>query len=80
VFAYNSAGDRYRLEPGQFASGWCSGSRPLADGGEPALGGPPAGEPGWPASLAVGVGVLAAGVAAGLGLAALRARRRASAD
>ena len=79
VFAYKPAGDRSRLEPGQYGSGLCSGSRPLADGGAPVLGGPWAGEPGWPDS-AVGVGALAAGVAAGLGLAALRARRRASAD
>lgn len=79
VLAYNSAGDRYRLQAGQYASDMCSGSRPLADGGAPVLGGPWAGEPGWPDS-AVGVGALAAGVAAGLGLAALRARRRASAD
>jgi hypothetical protein len=49
-------------------------------------GGPPAGEPGGsdrrpsPASLVVSIGVLAAGVAAGLGLVTLRARRRASAD
>jgi hypothetical protein len=79
VFAYKPAGDRSRLEPRQYGSGLCSGSRPLADGGAPVLGGPWAGEPGWPDS-AVGVGALAAGVAAGLGLAALRARRRASAD
>jgi hypothetical protein len=79
VFASKPAGDRSRLEPGQYGSGMCSGSRPLADGGAPALGGPWAGVPGWPDS-AVGVGALAAGVAAGLGLAALRARRRASAD
>jgi hypothetical protein len=80
----------YQLDPGQYLSGFstvCSGgSRALADGGEPALGGPPAREPkgpdSWPfpASLVVGVGVLAAGVTAGLGLATLRARRRASAD
>jgi hypothetical protein len=79
VFAYKPAGDRSRLEPGQYGSGLCSGSRPLADGGAPVLGGPWAGEPGWPDS-AVGVGALAVGVAAGLGLAALRAPRRASAD
>jgi hypothetical protein len=86
VFAYNSAGDRYRLQAGQYASSLCSGSRPLADGGEPdlgssawnALGGPDRG----PATtqLAVGVGVLAVGVAAGLGLASLRARRRPGTD
>ena len=124
VFADDSAGDMYRLEPGQYASNICSGSRALADGGEPVLGGLPAGEARGsdssssstrgglsagelggsdssssstrgglsagepsgsdsspsPASLAIGVGVLAAGVAAGLGLATLRARRRASAD
>jgi hypothetical protein len=79
VFAYKPAGDRSLLEPGQYGSGLCSGSRPLADGGAPVLGGPWAGVPGW-ADSAVGVGALAAGVAAGLGLAALRARRRASAD
>jgi hypothetical protein len=78
VFAYKPAGGSFRLEPGQYVSGGCSGSRLLADGGAPALGGPWAGEPGWPDSL-VGVGVLVAGVAAGLGLAAFRARRRASA-
>jgi hypothetical protein len=86
VFAYNSAGDSYRLEPGQYASNMCSGSRPLADGGEPDLGGPPGsafsrsdGSPA-PARPAVGLGVLGAAVAAGLGLFTLRARRRASAD
>jgi len=52
----------------------------------PTRGGPPAAAPSGPdsspspTSLVVGVGVLAAGVAAGLGLAILRARRRASAD
>ena len=77
---------RYQLDVGQYMSGWCSGSRPLAHGGNPDFGGPSAGGTGgldsWPAmtQLAVGVGVLAAGVAAGLGLASLRARRRASAD
>ena len=55
VFAYKPAGDRSRLEPGQYASGLCSGSRPLADGGAPVLGWPWAGAPGWPDS-AVGVG------------------------
>jgi hypothetical protein len=78
VFAYKPAGGSIRLEPGQYVSGICSGSRLLADGGPPVLGGPWAAEPGWPDSL-VGVGVLVAGVAAGLGLAAFRARRRASA-
>jgi hypothetical protein len=79
VFAHKPSPDmarQYQLQPGQYV--FSSGSRALADGGEPSLG-PSAGEPGWPDSL-VGVGVLAAGVAAGLGLAALRARRRASAD
>jgi hypothetical protein len=133
VFAYKPSpglSSRYPLDPGQYMSGSCSGSRPLAAGSEPALGGPvarepsgpasspsptrggsPAGVPGgpdsWPSpasspsptgggppagapsgsdsspsptSLVVGVGVLAVGVAAGLGLAILRARRRASAD
>jgi len=91
LFAYQSPDDdTFKLDPGQYLSGFstvCSGgSRALADGGEPALGGPPAGAPGgrdgWlsPAGLVVGVGVLAAGVAAGLGLATLRARRRASPD
>lgn len=52
----------------------------------PTRGGPPAAAPSGPDSspsptgLVVGVGVLAAGVAAGLGLAILRARRRASAN
>jgi hypothetical protein len=79
VFAYKPPGERFRLEPGQYVSGICSGSRLLADGGPPALGGPRrASEPGWPDSP-VGVGVLVAGVAAGLGLAAFKARRRASA-
>jgi hypothetical protein len=81
VFAQQSAGDSYRLDPGQYSSGFSSvcpgGSRALADDGAPALGGP-AGEPGWPDSL-VGVGAVAAAVAAGLGLATLRARRRTSA-
>jgi hypothetical protein len=67
---------QYQLEPGQYGSGL--GSRALADGGTPALV-PSAGELGWPDSL-VGVGVLVAGVAAGLGLAILRVRRRAGAD
>ena len=108
VFAYKPSpglSSRYPLDRGQYMSGSCSGSRPLAAGSEPALGGlvarepsgpasspsptrggPPAAEPGRsnrrpsPAGLVVGVGVLAAGVAAGLGLVTLRARRRASAD
>jgi hypothetical protein len=91
LFAYRSSGDStLQLDPGQYLSTFGSvcpgGSRALAAGGEPALGGPPAGAPGgpdsWPslASLVVDVGVLAAGVVGGLGLAAFRARRRASAD
>jgi hypothetical protein len=85
VFAYDSAGERYRLESGQYASSMCSGSRPLADGGEPDLAGLPVRAPSrsdsgpFPARLAVGLGVLAA-VGAGLGLFTLRARRGASAD
>jgi hypothetical protein len=81
VFARDSAGDMYRLGPGQYTSGFCSGSRALADDGKPALDSP--GRPdSWPATtlLAVGIGVLAVGVAAGLGLAGLRARRRPSGD
>jgi hypothetical protein len=82
VFAHNSAGDRYRLGPGQYASSLCSGSRALADGGEPP-GGLRAGEPGGHSSpstakLAVGVGLLAAVVAGGLAI--LRTRHRPSAD
>ena len=119
VFAFSSGGRRYLPQPGQYASNMCSGSRPLADGGEPVGGGLQAHAPGgpnrsWspakaspsspsspaatsgglvatgtrssdapsraPAGLAVGVGVLVAGVAAGLGLVMLRARHRASAD
>jgi hypothetical protein len=126
VFAYKPSpglSSRYPLDPGQYMSDPCSGSRPLAAGSGPALGGlvarepsgpasstatsppsssrssatttgdtppsptrggPPApgGPDSWPssASLVVGVGVLAAGVAAGLGLVTLRARRRTSAD
>ena len=111
LFASRPSGDsRLQLDPGQYTSGFASvcpgGSRALAQGGEPTLGGPPARAPSgptssppslarggpparapgrpdsWPSStsLVVGVGVLAAGVAAGLGLAILRARRRASAD
>jgi hypothetical protein len=86
VFVYNSAGDRYRLQAGQYASDMCSGSRPLADGGEPDLAGLTASAPSRsdsapsPACLAVGLGILATAVAAGLGLFTLQARRRASAD
>jgi hypothetical protein len=47
VFAYDSAGDMYLLQPGQYASNLCSGSRALTDRGTPAPGGPPAtGAPG----------------------------------
>ena len=86
VFAYGSAGDRYQLQAGQYASSMCSGSRPLADGGESDLAGLPARAPGRSdsapsrARLAVGLGVLAAAVAAGLGWLTLRVRRRARAD
>jgi hypothetical protein len=61
---------QYQLDPGQYTFG--HGSRALADGGEPDLG-----RPGWlaPDSFVVGVAVLAAGIAAGLALATLRARR-----
>jgi hypothetical protein len=48
VFAYNSGGHRYRPKPGQYASNMCSGSRPLAGGGEPVLGGLQAHAPGGP--------------------------------
>jgi hypothetical protein len=50
VFAYASSWARvkYRLQPGQYASNSCSGSRPLADGGEPATGGLSAREPSGP--------------------------------
>ena len=84
VFAWQASPElsrRFQLNPGQYVSGWCSGSRPLAHGGAPALG-PSAksatgGPERWSATtqLVVGVGVLAVGVAAGLGLASLRARR-----
>ena len=89
LFAHQSSGDTFQLGPGQYVSTFstlCGGSRALADGGEPALGGPPARQPSgpdsWPcpARLVVGVGVLAVGVGAGLGLATRRARRRASGD
>jgi hypothetical protein len=64
---------QYRLDPGQYTPG--PGSRALADGGQPDLG-----RPGWlaPDSIVVGVAVL--GIAAGLALATLRARRHLSAD
>jgi hypothetical protein len=39
VFASGSAGDMYRLEPGQYASSLCSGSHAVADGGMPGPGG-----------------------------------------
>jgi hypothetical protein len=42
VFAYDSAGDMYRLGPGQYASNLCSGSRALGGSGTPATSGPPA--------------------------------------
>jgi hypothetical protein len=124
VFAFRSGGHRYRPQSGQYASNMCSGSRPLADGGEPATGGllarqpsgpdrppspsrggllagasdgsassPPSTRGGLPAraasgsasspsraSLAMGVGLLAAGAGTGLRLLILRARRRAGAD
>jgi hypothetical protein len=66
---------QYQLDPGQYTLGL--GSRALADGGEPDLG-----RPNWPApaSVVVGVAVLAGGIAAGLALATLRARRRPSTD
>ena len=86
VFAYNSAGDMHRLKAGQYATSMCSGSRPIADGGEPDVAGLPAKAPGRSdsassrATLAVGLGVLAAAVAVGLGWFTLRARRRAGAD
>jgi hypothetical protein len=66
---------RYQLGPGQYTL--ALGSRALARGGEPDLG-----RPGWlaPDSVVVGVAVLAAGIAAGLALATLRARRRPNAD
>ena len=38
VFASSSTYSSYRLQPGQYASHMCSGSRPLADGGEPVRG------------------------------------------
>jgi hypothetical protein len=79
VFAHQASNAMYQVGPGQYGSSLCSGSRALADG-KPALGGLPAREPDRgpsTASLAVGVGVLAAVVA--VGLAVLRARRQASA-
>ena len=81
VYAYDSAGDMYRLGPGQYTSNLCSGSRALADGEQPALG-RPGGPNNWPTTTQppVGIGVLAVGVAAGVGVAALRARRRLSGD
>jgi hypothetical protein len=83
VFADRPSPDmsrRYQLEPGQYVLS--AGSRPLANGGAPALGEPPGWWPGGPDSWPppASVGALATGVAAGLGLANLRARRRASAD
>ena len=117
VFAYDSAGDMYRLGPGQYASNLCSGSRALTDSGTSTPGGPPAsgasGRPntspstanapravadspaaapgGMPtsapgtrdnspstASLAIGLGLLAAVGASGLAI--FRTRRRSEAD
>jgi hypothetical protein len=91
-------GDR-QLDPGQYVSHLCLGSRALSDGGEPTIGGLPPSSPApvpspapapppspapasspAPAGVAIGVGALAAVVAAALGLAALKARRRADAD
>jgi hypothetical protein len=48
VFASSSGGHRFRPQPGQYASNLCSGSRPLADGGEPATGGLSARQPSGP--------------------------------
>lgn len=78
IFATNPSpaiSRRYQLGPGQYTLSL--GSRALADGGEPNLG-----RPGWlaPDSVVVGVAVLAAGIAGGLALATLRARRRPQAD
>jgi hypothetical protein len=42
VYAFDSAGDMYRLGPGQYASNLCSGSRALGGSGTPAPSGPPA--------------------------------------
>ena len=85
-------GDR-QLDPGQYVSHLCLGSRAMSDGGEPTVGGLPPSSPApapspspaaasSPASagVAIGVGALAAVVAAALGLAVLKARRRANAD
>jgi|SRR5262245_25010055 len=38
VFGERSSHEQYQLEPGQYASNLCGGSRALADGGEPQLG------------------------------------------
>jgi hypothetical protein len=78
IFANNPSpaiSRRYQLGPGQYTLGL--GSRALADGGEPDFG-----PPGRlaPDRIMVGVAVMAAGIAAGLALATLRARRRPSAD
>ena len=78
IFANNpspAVSRQYQLDPGQYTL--ALGSRALADGGEPDLG-----RPGWlaPDSAVVGVAVLATGIAAGLALTTLRARRRPSAD
>lgn len=90
IFAWRPSPDAsgpFQLESGQYRSDMniCNRSRALADGGEPDLGGLPASAPSrsdsvpFPARLAVGLGVLVAAVAAGLGLFTLRACR-ASAD
>jgi hypothetical protein len=85
VFAYDSAGDMYRLGPGQYASNLCSGSRALGGSGTPTPGGPPTtGTAGRPdespstTSLTIGLGLLAAAVASGLAI--FRTRRHARAD
>ena len=83
-------GDR-QLDPGQYVSHLCLGSRALSDGGEPTVDGPPPSSPApapspapasspGPAGVATGIGALAAVVAAALGVAVLRKRRRANAD
>lgn len=79
VFADQASNAVYQIGPGQYGSSMCSGSRALTDRA-PNLGGLPARELGGQdhgpsgAGLAVGVGVLAAVVVAGL--AVLRVRRR----
>jgi hypothetical protein len=78
IFANNpspATSRQYQLGPGQYTL--ALGSQALADGAEPDLG-----RPGWraPDGAVVGVAVLAAGIAAGLALATLIARRRPRAD